>query len=329
MSENRESGDAAFLPNRLAPGSGDNRRERHERARDQQLAAQVSRRRAHGGRPAPRARGLSQADIVDVAVAVADAEGAGAVSIRRIAKDMQVGPMSLYWHIESKEELHRLMLEVVQAEIEAPEPSGDWRADLTAYARNTRAAIRRHPWAIDFLGAGPPSGPNDARNADRLIGTLEGIGLDIESTMWALLTLGTYVMGAALREIQEIRWHEAAAKAEATMSESEITAAYDEFDRQIHGAGQYPHLVKVLDAGVDPDAPESRDDRFEFGLSCLLDGFAARIRTAGASDEPAATRRICRGGEASSLAGHRCAPTGAPSLPAGRGRSGRATGRCC
>jgi AcrR family transcriptional regulator len=226
---------------------------------------------------------------VDVAVAVADAEGAGAVSMRRIAKDMQVGVMSLYWYIESREELHQLMLETVQAEIEAPEPSGDWRADLTAYARNTRAAVHRHPWAIDFLGAGPPSGPNDARNADRLIGTLEGLGLDVKATMWALLTLGTYVMGAVLREIQEIRWHQAAAEAEAGMSESEITQAYDSFKRQIHGDGQYPHLAKVLDADIDPDAPESRDDRFEFGLSCLLDGFAAQTRGVGAASEPPAS----------------------------------------
>ena len=50
------------------------------------------------------------------------------------------------------------MLETVQAEIEAQVPSGDWRADLAAYARNTRAAMHRHPWAIDYSGAGPPAG---------------------------------------------------------------------------------------------------------------------------------------------------------------------------
>ena len=79
-------------------------------------------------------RGLSRADIVDVAVAIADAEGTEAVSMRRIARDLRVGAMSLYWHVESKEELHQLMLDTVQAEIEAPPPSGDWRTDLAAYA---------------------------------------------------------------------------------------------------------------------------------------------------------------------------------------------------
>jgi AcrR family transcriptional regulator len=232
---------------------------------------------ARGG-PAPRARTLSRADIVQAAVAVADAEGTEAVSMRRIARDMRVGVMSLYWHIESKDELHRLMLEFVQGEIEAAEPSADWRADLAVYARNSRAALHRHPWAIDFLGAGPPSGPNDVRNADRLIGSLEVVGLDMLGTMWALMTLGTFVLGATLRDIQEARWHEAAAAAEEEMTEEAADAARAEFARQILKSGRYPHIAKIFDANVDPDAPESRDERFEFGLTCVLDGIGARAR---------------------------------------------------
>jgi AcrR family transcriptional regulator len=278
LAEEFDDDERPFLPLRLFYAEGaDDRRARHERARERQISAHVDRRKEHGGRPAPRARGLSRADIVDAAVAVADAEGTGAVSMRRIAKDLQVGVMSLYWYIESKEQLHQLMLETVQAEIEAADPSGDWRADLAAYARNYRAAVHRHPWAIDYFGAGPPSGPNNARNADRLIAALDGLGLDVTTLMWILLTLGTYVMGAALREIQETRWHRALAETMTEMNQDEVSRVYDEFDRRIRGSGRYPYLAKVLDAGIDPDAPETQDERFEFGLSCLLDGIAARI----------------------------------------------------
>ena len=236
------------------------------------------------GREPRRLRGLSREDIVATATGIADAEGTGAVSMRRIARDLHVGAMSLYWYVESKDELHQLMLEGLQGEIEAPEPSGDWRADLAAYARNYRAALHRHPWAIDFLGAGPPSGPNDARNVDRLIGALEGLGLDAMTTMWALLTVGTYVTGAALREIQEIRWHRTADEARAEMTEEEVAAAHQEVERMIRGSGRYPHLAQVLEAGIDPDAPETRDERFEFGLGCVLEGIAASIRAAAAED---------------------------------------------
>ncbi len=53
------------------------------------------------------------------------------------------------------------------------------------YARNTGRRMHRHPWAIDYIGAGPPSGPNDARNADQLIAALDGLGLDVMTTMWS------------------------------------------------------------------------------------------------------------------------------------------------
>jgi AcrR family transcriptional regulator len=281
MGADQEEDEGPFLPMRLFSAVGESDRQgRQERARDRQIVAAVSRAREHGGRPPGRARtrGLSRADIVDGAVAIADAEGTEAVSMRRIAKELQVGAMSLYWHVESKEQLHQFMLETVQAEITAAAPSGDWRADLTAYARSTRAAMHRHPWAIDYIGAGPPSGPNDARNADHLIAALDGLGLDVISTLWALMALSTYVTGATLREIQEVRWERATTEAMSNMAEEDVAAALAEFERRVRRSGRYPHLAKIFDAGIDPDAPDTRDERFEFGLSCVLDGIAARVK---------------------------------------------------
>jgi hypothetical protein len=100
------------------------------------------------------------------------------------------------------------------------------------------------------------------------------------------LTLGTYVIGAVLREIQEMRWHRAAAEATSNMTEAEIAGAHDEFERRIREHDRYPHLAKLLDTGIDPDAPETRDERFEFGLSCLLDGIAAQVRKASDTSKP-------------------------------------------
>lgn len=265
-----------FVP--LLPFIGGSIRDRRERGREREIAEHASRRREHAGRPGRRARGLKVDDIVTAAVAVADAEGKDAVSMRRIARELDVGTMSLYWYVASVEELHRLMLERVQAEAEAPEPSGDWRADLRGYARTMRAALLRHPWAIDYISIGPPSGPNDARNADRLMGALEGLGLDIIAITRVLLTFGTYVTGAVLREIQEIRWQRAAAEATAGMTAGDIEEFIDQYKCRIRESGRYPRLARFLDAGVDPDSPQTRDERFEFGLDCMLDGIAARVR---------------------------------------------------
>jgi AcrR family transcriptional regulator len=249
-----------------------------ERDREQRIARHVERHREHGVRQPGRARGLSQEDIVAVAVAIADAEGTDAVSMRRIARDLRVGAMSLYWHVASTDELHRLMLEQVQSETEVPEPSGDWQADLRAYAGSARAALLRHPWASEFLGTGPPTGPADAGNAERMLALLDGHGFELEASVWAVMTVVTYVLGAALREIQEIRWHQAEAAREAELSEADLAAERAEYMGRINsGSGRYPNLARLIEAGIDPDSPETRDERFKFGLTCLLDGIAARL----------------------------------------------------
>jgi hypothetical protein len=111
-----------------------------------------------------------------------------------------------------------------------------------------------------------------------LLAALEGLGLDIKTTMWILMTVTTYVLGASLREVQEVRWQRAAAESMTKMTEGDVAEALAEFDRRVRGSGRYPHLTKVLDAGIDPDAEETREERFEFGLSCLFDGIAARIK---------------------------------------------------
>jgi AcrR family transcriptional regulator len=266
--------DGPFLPLRLLYGRG--RPGAPDQVRERAIAEHMDKLRDEGKHPKGRGRGLSRVDIVDIAIAIADAEGTDAVSIRRIAKDLRAGAMSLYWHVSSKDELHLLMLEQVQAEIEAAEPSGDWRGDLRAYAGSARAALLRHPWAIG-LGGGPPTGPNDARNAERLLGALDGLGLDLPTMLWIAMTVGTYVTGAALNEIQEIRWQQAASADATGMSEDEINEKMAEFARGIRESAAYPHLMRLIDTDFDPDAPETRDERFEFGLSCVLDGIAARI----------------------------------------------------
>ena len=269
-----------FLP--LRPLIDGVLRDRRERDRERHVAAHADRHREHRGQPPRRqpprrVRGLSQADIVTTAIAIADADGTDAVSMRRIAREMRAGAMSLYWYVSSKEELHQLMLAKVQAESEAPEPSGDWQADLRTYARNARAALLRHPWAIDFIGSGPPSGPNDARNMERLMSAFGGLGLDIATTVYILTTVGTYVLGAALREVQEIRWERISAQALAGLTEAEVAEQFGEFGRRVRQSGRYPNLVRIMDEDFDPDSPQTRDERFEFGLGCVLDGIAARL----------------------------------------------------
>ena len=203
--------------------------------------------------------------------------------MRRIAREVGAGAMSLYWHVASKEELLDLMLDAIEAEIEVPEPTGDWRADLGAFAHRTRAALRQHQWAVEFIGTRPPSGPNDVRNLERLLSLLDGIGVDdYRVVMGVFMTVATFVIGAVIREAQEVRFQAEQERVEASMTAEEIQAEHERFRGWFEKSGQYPHIARLMKAGIDPDDPATRDERFQFSLDCVLDGIAARIALAAA-----------------------------------------------
>jgi AcrR family transcriptional regulator len=249
-----------------------------EAAREEQIAGHVRRHKARGAQPPRRDRGLSRAEIVSAAIAVADAEGPEAISMRRIAREVGAGAMSLYWYVASKEELLDLMLDAIEAEIEVPEPTGDWRADLGAFAHRTRAALRQHRWAVEFIGTRPPSGPNDVRNLERLLSLLDGIGVDdYHLIMGILMTVATFVIGAVIREAQEVRFQAEQERAEAGKTAEEIQAEHERFRGWFENSERYPHIARLMEAGIDPDDPATREERFQFSLDCVLDGIAARI----------------------------------------------------
>ena len=231
-----------------------------------------------GARHVPRrAAALSRDEIVRTAIKVADAEGPDAISMRRIARELNAGTMSLYWHVASKEELVDLMIDTVQGEQRAPEPSGDWRADLRALTRNARAALHRHPWMVDFIGGRPPIGPKALQNVERALASLDGLGLDKVTAMTIVMTVTTYALGAALREAQEASGERYLEQQFADVTDEERDAMLADFVARIHATGRYPHMAALIASGVDPDAPETRNERFEFGLDCLLDGIEARL----------------------------------------------------
>ena len=260
---------------RAYPRSGQASR---EEAHEQRIAGHVQRHRERGARPPRRDRGLSRDEIVRTAIAIADAEGPDAISMRRIARELNAGAMSLYWYVGSKEELLDLMLDAIEAEIEVPEPSGDWRADLGAFAHRTRAALSRHQWAVEFIGTRPPSRPNDVRNLERLLGLLEGTGVDDARVILGIfMTVATFVIGAVIREAQEVRFHREQERAEAALTDEQIQAERERYHKWFEASGDFPRIARLMASGIDPDDPDTRDERFQFSLDCVLDGIAVRL----------------------------------------------------
>jgi AcrR family transcriptional regulator len=224
----------------------------------------------------PRSPSLSQAEIVDAAIAVADAEGSAAVSMRKIAQVLRAGTMSLYWHVDNKEHLLDLMLDTVMGETEIPDTGGDWRAALRAMALSDRALLHRHRWVMDFIGGRPPLGPHTLINTERALAALDSLQLDTGTALSVLSTVGTYVLGAVLREVRELR---AQRDLEASgLTEAELETGLAEWEKRLREDGRFSHFLRIREDDLDPDAEETRDERFEFGLDCLLDGIATRVR---------------------------------------------------
>src|SRR5690349_3598043 len=118
---------------------------------------------------------LSRERIVATAIAVADAEGLAALSMRRIATELGAGAMSLYRHVQDKEELLDLMADEVYAEIALPS-SGSWDDNLRLIARQTRAVMRSHAWFAAVAVTRPPIGPNALAHLDSSLRALSGLG---------------------------------------------------------------------------------------------------------------------------------------------------------
>ncbi len=228
--------------------------------------------RTHRGR---RDKPLSRDQIVRAAVAVADSEGGEAVNMRRIAKELGVGAMSLYWHVDDKERLLDLMLDAVEAEYGTTELSGPWRHDLWHIAAQRRRTLLRHPWVVDFMSGRPPYGPNALLQIERSLSALDDLDVDTRTKLQILMAVDTYVTGSVLHELREIRAEHS--RSQAGVTATEMAAAMQAWRDRLDRSARFERVLRVFEEGIDPDAAETRDERFDFGLDCLLEGVADRL----------------------------------------------------
>ncbi|MER5353110.1 TetR/AcrR family transcriptional regulator C-terminal domain-containing protein [Kitasatospora sp. NPDC002551] len=203
-------------------------------------------RTGRGPRPAH-----SRTSIAAAAIAVADAEGLDAVSMRRVAAALGAGTMSLYNYVPKKEHLLDLMLDAVAGEYDytALAPTGDCRTDLRRLAHEQLAALRRHPWVAGLVIARPGLGPNALRYTDHFLAVTEPSGLDGATRLEALALLNGFVCQYAQYE----RTAAAGAKWQAELAGYLGRAAM---------SGQYPHLAAAFaTTGGPPADPDAVFDR--------------------------------------------------------------------
>lgn len=81
--------------------------------------------------------------------------------------------------------------------------------------------------------------------------------------------------GAVVRELQEIRSQRE--QNEFVADDAEFFEKLEEWKRRLAASGKFDHFIRMFGEDIDPDADETRDERFEFGLDCLLQGIAFRL----------------------------------------------------
>jgi TetR/AcrR family transcriptional regulator, tetracycline repressor protein len=231
-------------------------------------AAQRERARAQARR-ARRRRALSTEKIVDAALKVLDEEGLDAMTMRRVARELNTGAASLYAHVADKEELIALVMERVISEVELPPAgSGDWAEHAKEFARRARATLAAHNDVARAAFARIPLGPNALRTMDAVLGALRAAELPDDVVGLAADLLPLYVNAVAYEE---------SLYSQQDVSPEEFEA-YARRMRDYFAAlppDQFPNLTAL--AGPLTAAPTG-EARFEFGLEVLVRGIEAVAR---------------------------------------------------
>lgn len=219
-------------------------------------------------RPEPRRRAPGVDRYVAAALAVADAEGLAAVSMRRVAADLRSGTATLYRYVTNRDELVDLMVDAAQGEDPFTEPSQDWRVGLAAVAHTQRAMLLRHPWLAGELAGRPTLGPNSLRRSESALRAAVALTPDIDLASQALSAVHAYVLGSVATQ-------QAARQAEQRtgLSEEQWQRSVGPYISEVLAAGEHPMLARRVREAEEPDP----DVEFAFGLDCVLDGLAARV----------------------------------------------------
>lgn len=151
-------------------------------------------------RPEGSESGLSKQLVVAEALRLADSEGVDGLSMRRLARDLGAGAMSIYHYVASKDELLDAMIDIVFAEIDLPPEDLDWQAAMRLRAASARQVLARHPWAIALMESRTTPGPANLRHREAVTACLRRAGFGIVMAAHANWLLDSYVYGFALQE---------------------------------------------------------------------------------------------------------------------------------
>ena len=210
--------------------------------------------------------GLTPEDIVGAAVAIADAEGLAAVTMSAVAKSVGLTTMAIYRYFPSKE---TLIDAIVDAGMGRPPPRserrGDWRVEVTWWARAKRAMLIARPWLAELPFVAAPHGPNWLAWLEALADALSDAGLNGPDMGQMLSIIDAYARGASDTAISLAR-----ARARGASDDEWAAAVGADLGRAI-GDPRFPKFAAILTAPAE-ERPRTLEESFDFGLQRILAG---------------------------------------------------------
>jgi AcrR family transcriptional regulator len=198
------------------------------------------------------------------ALRILDADGLSALTMRRLGADLGVDPMTIYHHLPDKAALFDGLVGEIYAEIEIPERTGDWAADLRRLADVARATFLAHPEALPLLSTRPPVTESAFRLVETVTAILLDAGFSPQRAMDGFDCIGRLVIGHTLAEGGQVQ------DLGANRVNDDHAAAQSELSLD-----DYPAIAAVERAGVEHDPDRLFDLAFRGLLIALGDEQAA------------------------------------------------------
>lgn len=216
------------------------------------------------GKPRPSSGqplGLSREAIVRKAMEMLDEHGMAKLSMRKLAAELGAAPMSLYWHVPTKDALIELCLDEIYGKFPRPAPDAQWESALREVMRALRHLALKHPWWVRGMGEFNTIGPNAVAMADSVLEPMRAAGLSAVEASRSVSTVSSFVVGYAIAEVNFI------GRGGMDSPPPDLPKIADLY-REKH-----PRYVEML----DEQELWSLEGQFEFGLDCVIDGIKARV----------------------------------------------------
>jgi AcrR family transcriptional regulator len=202
---------------------------------------------------------LSRERVMEAAIRLADAGGIEALSMRRLAQELGVEAMSLYYYVSNKNDLLVGIADMVVGEIELPSHDAEWKPALRTLALSAYDAFARHPWAATLVVGGAGVTPARLEYMEAILGTLRRGGFSPAMTDHGYHAIESHIMGFTLWEVGM-----------SLGTREELAALASGFLDSLP-SGAFPHIVEHVHQHLRPRDPADEGD-FAFGLDLILDG---------------------------------------------------------